>query len=217
MVPCAEMSIQEIMKRSGLKQRGAYTAKKRGYFYTKNEIRYPVSDILGKSVDVPDGAVSVANMNVREIKYKYGVSSDCALRGAKRGYIYPDYKHRKIQIDENCDLKEYYNFCDMVIATKTPYLSRDDKQDARQDMVLRMYELSGVENMKDFSFRFMVAWNELRNWLNKNEKIKNKYFKLGLISQYWFQDKYYLFYKTVDNRLVYTGIFYHKKREHEQH
>lgn len=208
MVPCADMSIQEIMRKAQIKKVGAYKAKRRGYYYPPGEKKYPPVTIGIKCDDLPKDAVSVEGMTLDRIKEKFKVSHSCALKGAKRGYIYPEYNKRKIKIDPNCNINDLYNFADMVIAVKLPELDKDDKKDARQEMVLRMYELSGVKNMEDYSFQFKVAWNSLQNWLSLNIRTQLKYFNWGLINKLNFKERYFLFYRNLKGEVLYSGIMY---------
>lgn len=100
----------------------------------------PVPEIRREKVFVPP------EMTTREIKEKYGLSSDKSYKAKQKGFFVKNYSVKQIIIDpENFDPATSYNTAWKVYWRNFSLnpSAQSIKDDLIQEAVTRMYELSG--------------------------------------------------------------------------
>jgi hypothetical protein len=128
----------------------------------------PVPEIRREKIYIPP------EMTTKEIKEKYGLSSEKSYKVRKQGFFVKNYSKKQVIIDpENFDPSISYSTAKKVYWKNFAWnsLARSIKEDLIQEAVTRMYELSGKvrENANEkygigYGF-FWVAHNAMLSYL----------------------------------------------------
>lgn len=118
----------------------------------------PTTEIRRERVCVP------SNLSVKELMEKYHISSSCALKARKKGWLTKNYRTKQIIIDRD----NFHSGYSYTIAKKVFHksFSRNPvalniKEDLIQEAVTRMFELSGKvkENSNDkYNSQYGYFW-----------------------------------------------------------
>jgi DNA-directed RNA polymerase specialized sigma24 family protein len=104
---------------------------------------------------------------LKKIAQKYGVSRSTLWRARKRGYFCFNYHKREVEIDNNIDndvVKEWYEIAWKVYFKQFKNYM-EEKEDLVQEAVIRLWELSGKEEINSFGYKWSICVNAMRSWL----------------------------------------------------
>jgi len=118
--------------------------------------------------------IEVKDKNVKDLMRKYGISRATAYRAITRGYFYPEYHKKRVCIADSCtfDVANAYATSKAVFHRYFHPEFLDWKEDMIQEAVLRMLEVSGIS--QDRNFFWGVARNTMRDFARKNRLIESR-------------------------------------------